>query len=208
MLRCLTLGHVTGWSKHAILAGQNERMIANLDRASSRARAARPAVQPAHGARSRRDPVFYVVDHDLNVASASIRPKDDLAWHGALPPDVHEAVKQLLDGATLSTGTLVATLGRDKVLRLVPTVGQSQYYVIFIEPFRSRDVLGAASNRYHFSARELDVLKLLFRGESTDDIASALCISNFTVQQHVKNIGRRMGLSTRKEIVATLLGIR
>jgi DNA-binding CsgD family transcriptional regulator len=35
-----------------------------------------------------------------------------------------------------------------------------------------------------------------------------LSISDLTVLQHVKNVGIKMGISKRKEIVATLTGVR
>jgi DNA-binding CsgD family transcriptional regulator len=158
--------------------------------------------------RARSDPFFYIVDRELAVVSSSVRSKDDEFAAQTLPREVLDTAKRLLHGMTVVAGTLVATLSDETIMRLVPTAGAIPCYVIFIEPYRSRDAVGTAARQYRFTAREVDVLKLLMRGDSTDDIAVALSISSFTVLQHVKNIGQRMGLTRRREIVATLLGIR
>ncbi len=91
-------------------------------------------------------------------------------------------------------------------MRVVPTVGGEPLYVVFMSP--ARDPLARAIERYSFTNREGDVVALLLQGQSTSDIADELCISQLTVLQHVKNVGRKIGVSKRKEIVATLTGSR
>ncbi|UVS81377.1 LuxR C-terminal-related transcriptional regulator [Actinokineospora sp. UTMC 2448] len=49
------------------------------------------------------------------------------------------------------------------------------------------------------SARELEVLALISRGESNSSIAAALAISRHTVQFHVGNILRKLDVRTRAE---------
>jgi DNA-binding NarL/FixJ family response regulator len=50
--------------------------------------------------------------------------------------------------------------------------------------------------------RELDVLRLLARGETNAAIAAALVISEATVKFHVVNLLRKLRVSNRAEAVA------
>jgi DNA-binding CsgD family transcriptional regulator len=61
-----------------------------------------------------------------------------------------------------------------------------------------------AKAMYHFSKREIDVLKLLCNGEGNRKIGEKLFISEYTVKDHIKNILRKMGVNSRNEIIAIL----
>jgi DNA-binding CsgD family transcriptional regulator len=52
------------------------------------------------------------------------------------------------------------------------------------------------------TARELDVLRLLARGQTNLAIASALVVREGTVKYHVKNILRKLGATSRADAVA------
>jgi DNA-binding NarL/FixJ family response regulator len=54
------------------------------------------------------------------------------------------------------------------------------------------------------SARELEVLLLLDRHLSTDEIAARLFISEHTVRSHVKSLLAKLGVSSRREALAKL----
>jgi ATP/maltotriose-dependent transcriptional regulator MalT len=56
---------------------------------------------------------------------------------------------------------------------------------------------GAAIGTHGLSARELEVLRLIARGSSNREIASALVISEHTVARHVQNIFRKLGVPSR-----------
>jgi DNA-binding NarL/FixJ family response regulator len=56
------------------------------------------------------------------------------------------------------------------------------------------------------SARELEVLLLLDRHLSTDEIAVRLFISEHTVRSHVKSLLAKLGVSSRREALAKLAG--
>ena len=49
------------------------------------------------------------------------------------------------------------------------------------------------------TGRETDVLKLLTRGRSNKEIASALCISEDTVKSHLKTLFTKLGVQDRTE---------
>jgi DNA-binding CsgD family transcriptional regulator len=57
-------------------------------------------------------------------------------------------------------------------------------------------------DRPSLSPRETEVLLLLARGQSSQDIADLLCISVLTVRNHTRNILQKMGVHSQLEAVA------
>ncbi len=53
-----------------------------------------------------------------------------------------------------------------------------------------------------FTARELEVLKLLSNGMSTQEIASTLVLSQFTVRGHVRGVLRKLDVHSMAQAVA------
>jgi DNA-binding NarL/FixJ family response regulator len=51
------------------------------------------------------------------------------------------------------------------------------------------------------TAREWEVVDLLYEGRTTDEIADALVLSTETVRSHIKNLMRKLGARTRAEAV-------
>jgi DNA-binding NarL/FixJ family response regulator len=62
------------------------------------------------------------------------------------------------------------------------------------------------SGRTTLTARELDVLEWLARGESTVQVATRLCISNATVRNHLARVMLKLGVHDR--LTAVTEGIR
>jgi NarL family two-component system response regulator LiaR len=56
--------------------------------------------------------------------------------------------------------------------------------------------------RSPLTAREWEVVDLLYQGRTTDEIAELLVLSHETVRSHIKNLMRKLGASTRAEAVA------
>ncbi|MCS6843853.1 MAG: response regulator transcription factor [Caldilineales bacterium] len=59
-----------------------------------------------------------------------------------------------------------------------------------------------ASSDFNLTQRERDVLSLLARGCSTEEIAEALSISVFTVRNHIQNILHKLQVHSRSAAVA------
>ena len=64
------------------------------------------------------------------------------------------------------------------------------------------DELAAVVRWRQLTPRETDVLELLQRGRSNGEIAETLHISIETVRTHARRIYRKLGVSTRRELVA------
>jgi DNA-binding NarL/FixJ family response regulator len=69
---------------------------------------------------------------------------------------------------------------------------------------RRRSVVLAGTGRVSLTAREWEVAELLLRGASTSEIATGLGVAPVTVRRHVGSVERKLGVSTRAEVVALL----
>jgi len=69
---------------------------------------------------------------------------------------------------------------------------------------RRRSVALADGGRVALTTREWEVVQLLLRGASTADIAEQLGVAPVTVRRHVGSVERKLGVSTRAEVVALL----
>jgi DNA-binding CsgD family transcriptional regulator len=63
----------------------------------------------------------------------------------------------------------------------------------------------ASTNLESLTKRELDVLRLMARGQTNQGIADALLVREGTVKYHVKNILRKLGATSRADAVARYL---
>lgn len=85
--------------------------------------------------------------------------------------------------------------------------GSPSHVMVLMEKIiRNRvvDVEGAR-RKFQLSKREAEVVKLISQGLANKEISSTIFISEFTVKDHIKNVMRKMGASTRNEIIALLL---
>lgn len=78
--------------------------------------------------------------------------------------------------------------------------------LIFIEPARPADSTDAL-RELGLTPRESEVAQAIIRGQSTGKIAASLVVSPYTVQDHVKNICNKLGVGSRRELAAVLLGV-
>src|SRR5436190_20302608 len=72
----------------------------------------------------------------------------------------------------------------------------------------SPDGTGLRPVRSELTSREWEVLDLLCRQLSTDEIADTLVLSHETVRSHVKNIPRKLGVRSRKEAIEVARELR
>jgi DNA-binding NarL/FixJ family response regulator len=69
---------------------------------------------------------------------------------------------------------------------------------------RRRSVVLAGKGRVELTAREWEVAQLLLRSAGTSEIATQLGVAPVTVRRHVGSVERKLGVSTRAEVVALL----
>ena len=86
-----------------------------------------------------------------------------------------------------------------------PDASGTSCAIVTISPVRPLASSRAIAARYGLSAREHDVLLRVAKGETTQQIAAALGLSTYTVQDHVGHACERVGVRGRRELVARLL---
>jgi DNA-binding CsgD family transcriptional regulator len=71
---------------------------------------------------------------------------------------------------------------------------------IILETARPADLIPLVVQSYGLSSREKEIVELVLRGYSTKELAQALYISAYTVQDHMKSIFEKTGVSSRREL--------
>jgi DNA-binding CsgD family transcriptional regulator len=72
---------------------------------------------------------------------------------------------------------------------------------IILEPARPAEVAAILLEGYGLTPRERDVVSLVLQGRSTQEMAAELGLSPYTVQDHLKSIFSKFGVSSRSELV-------
>jgi DNA-binding CsgD family transcriptional regulator len=73
---------------------------------------------------------------------------------------------------------------------------------VTVEPSRPMEVASLVLDAYGLSRREAELVRYVLHGFDTEQIAEALRISAYTVQDHLKKIFDKVGVYSRKELVA------
>jgi DNA-binding NarL/FixJ family response regulator len=61
-----------------------------------------------------------------------------------------------------------------------------------------------AQKEFKLSERELEVVRFICEGLSNKEISGKLFITEYTVKDHMKKIMRKMGLTSRSQIISFL----
>lgn len=80
--------------------------------------------------------------------------------------------------------------------------GPDAQVAVMIESARPHELAPLLADAYGLTEREREVTRLVARGLPTDAIATRLYLSPWTVQDHLKAIFEKVGVSTRGELVA------
>jgi DNA-binding CsgD family transcriptional regulator len=75
---------------------------------------------------------------------------------------------------------------------------------IVLSPARQPEIATLIAEAHGLSRREREVTRLVLCGLSTHAIASELSVTAYTVQDHLKSIFTKVGVSSRRELVAHL----
>src|SRR3954454_10723107 len=179
-----------------------------------------PARSPAG-----RGPGMAIVDADYRLVSAtpeavrwfeeleSVYPLPDLGLGLDVPSEVMVAAQEARMRAAAGApagATRTRARTRSGVWLLVHASclhcgdGTAADVAVVIEPAQASEVAPLIVEAYEMTPREVDVTRALARGLTTVEIARELHLSRYTVQDHLKSVYEKAGVSSRGELVAKM----
>ncbi|NRS20441.1 helix-turn-helix transcriptional regulator [Brevibacillus sp. HB1.4B] len=81
------------------------------------------------------------------------------------------------------------------------TQSSTVHLAVLFGPAKPADMLPLIAESYGLSVREKQILDQIVRGASTKELARTLHISAYTVQDHLKSIFVKTGVSSRRELI-------
>jgi DNA-binding CsgD family transcriptional regulator len=126
---------------------------------------------------------------------------------GYLPQSIYAAAARAMAASCPAVSDLPARLrvrtvdGAWAVIEAAPLQGSGDdATAVTVRGAGSGEVLDLVCRAHGLTARERDVIELVFAGLSTRSIAERLSISTYTVQDHVKAIFIKLGVRSRLEL--------
>lgn len=161
-------------------------------------------------------PGWVVLDGDLGVRSMSPTAhhwidqlqEQHAPGHGGAAPYLLRALAVQARGDAAGAGAHVrapTSTGRWISLRAWPVdQGGETTTVISVGPTDPAELTALVLDVYGLSPRARQIAQHLLLGRSTSEIAEHLGVSGYTVQDHLKQIFDRVGVRSRRELVAEL----
>jgi len=165
-------------------------------------------------------PGLLLLAEDLSLVAATPAGErwiDEIADHPPrqeLPQVIYAAVARLvaLECGTAPAADLAprarvqARSGQWLVVHAsrLSTHGIGAQTAVIIEPARPSELAPLLLQAYGLTRRESEVAQLVLRGIATAGIAMRLAIWAYTVQQHLKSVFDKIGVGSRRELVARI----
>lgn len=82
--------------------------------------------------------------------------------------------------------------------------GSAARAAVVLEVARTPELAPPTADAYGLTPRERTVTALVARGLATSEISRRLCVSPHTVQDHLKSVFEKTGVTSRGKLVARL----
>lgn len=133
-----------------------------------------------------------------------------------LPRDIYMRCKDLLASVDQTQAfeprqiqfDLVSPKDRQKIsiqLRFITNRGKNPLLLLCFDPEEPLSCLLKRSKKHGLTGREIEVVSLLSEGLTNKEIGRRLFISEYTVENHLRSIYRKMGVTNRTAVVHRLL---
>ena len=160
-----------------------------------------------------RGPGMAIVGPDCRIVSAT---PEAMAWFDELEsayrvPDPvlgHDIPSEVTVVTQAARAGAARTRARTRsgvwMLIHASRLGGSDATAVVIEPAKASEVAPLIVEAYALTPREVEVTRALARGLTTIEIAQDLHLSRYTVQDHLKSVYEKAGVSSRGELVAKM----
>lgn len=162
-------------------------------------------------------PAVVVAASDLSIVSATLNATawlEDLPDIGPARPERLPLPLQVVVLRALrapSRDTTVTVRSRSgRWLRIhgcVLTGERRDETAVIIEPASPPHTVSVLLQAYELTQRERQIVELVLRGRSTKQMAEELFISSYTVQDRLKSVFEKLGVRSRRELVALVHGV-
>ncbi len=181
------------------------RRVAPSITAAIRASLVRSVAGPVAVDPERQGPAVVVVD-GVDVVEATPAAQRWLAHlgagdrgHGEMPAVLAAVAIAAANGRTVAQRARTVD-GTWLTMRSAPLGGRRG--IVTIDEAGPPDVVAILSAALGLSSRETDVVVEVLRGSSTKEIAAALHLSSYTVQDHLKAVFHKADVNSRRELIA------
>ena len=170
----------------------------------------RPALHPDPVVKGAGQAVLIVdrVDQVTHITASAEAAVEELGgWeHGSLPASVLALVASTRTRREPAATLVHTPAGRWLSLRAAPLSGPGGHadIVVTIDAAPRAALSRFALAAHGLTAREEDVALLVMQGASTQSISGALHLSPHTVQDHLKKIFGKVGVTSRRDLIARL----
>jgi DNA-binding CsgD family transcriptional regulator len=161
-------------------------------------------------------PATLILDPELGPSSWTPTFTDWLAELPAaremLPTAIYEIGARVLTPREAATGLPASVrvgtrTGRWAVIEGAPLEGAELGHVaITVRAATADEIFDLLGKTYDLTRRERQLVALVLEGLATKQLAEALCISPYTVQDHLKAIFAKTGVRSRRELSSHLAG--
>jgi DNA-binding CsgD family transcriptional regulator len=212
-----TWGGMALFVDEGVFGPEHVELMAELSRAIGLAfRSGLLARIPDQAAPVETGPTVLVVDAAGQFAMTSVGAEERLAQigHGELSAGPAGTVAALVGAARRYAAGETDQLpqcrvrlrsGQWFVLHASPLAsadGRTGHVVVTIDEARPPEIIPLVVEAFGLTEREREVTQLVLQGVDTKEIAATLCMSAYTVQDHLKSIFEKAGVRSRRELTA------
>ncbi|MCC4250563.1 MULTISPECIES: helix-turn-helix transcriptional regulator [Microbacterium] len=159
-------------------------------------------------------PAVLIIDAADRVVQSSPGAQERLAQLSAPGADPLSYIQALVSGARRFAAGTLPRMPRTRtrtadgvwlVLHAAPLGGlgdRAGEVVVTIEEARPQEVIDIVAAAFALTLREREVVGAVLRGADTKEIAASMHVSPYTVQDHLKSIFDKAGVTSRRELVA------